>query len=100
MIVAPFIAAHELKGARRMLAVIRSFLSADHLCVADRWLNDREREIAESEAQLSTLATLERKIRKGAATEADQEVYRRLDAEAPPSLDVARATIIMKTGEK
>lgn len=86
----PFIAAAELRGARALLSVLRPFLAADYLCVADRWLNDQEREISKSEAQLAELATLERKIRKGAATEAEHEAYRRLDAEAPASLDVVR----------
>lgn len=86
----PFIAATELRGARALLDLLKPFLAADARLVADRWLNDRKRAIERAEAKLSTLATLERKIRKGAATEAEHEAYRRLDTEAPTSLDVVR----------
>jgi hypothetical protein len=100
MIVDPFIAAHELKGARRMLAVLSPFLTADQLSVAEEWLCHRKWEIAHSERQLSDLAVLERKVRNGTATMGERDIYRHLEAEMPPSLDVTRATMSMQAGEK
>jgi hypothetical protein len=100
MIVDPFIATQELKGARRMLTVLSPFLTADQLIVAEEWLRHRKWEIAHSERQLSDLAVLERKVRNGTATMGERDIYRHLEAEMPPSLDVTRATMSMQAGEK
>lgn len=103
----PMIAADELRGAEGMLARVRTSVALDpdstihgrmapHFAAAEKYITDRRAEIAAAEATLTRFAGLERRMRKGTATDNECAEYERLQASMPASLDVDVAVRSLK----